>query len=110
MIGIVGGSGWAWSCRPRRPSRPNCWLRALTLAWLLVTWTRVPKAQARALQQQLAAAVPVAAVPEGRAPDAQAAWRPHNPWRWQWQRQQRCVMAGGGTAGTASDDEVSAAP
>ena len=74
-LGVAAASGWARSCRPRRPSRPNCWLQALTMDLLLVTWTRwVPKAQARALQQLLPAAVP-----EGRAPDAQA-WRPHNPW------------------------------
>ena len=98
MIGIAGGSGWARSCRPRRPSRPNCWLRVLRLALLLVAWTRVPMAQAaaRALQQLLAAAVL-----EGRAPDAQAAWRPHNPWQFQPYRQQ--MVAGAAKAGTASD-------
>ena len=98
MVGIAGGSGWARSCRPRRPSRPNCWLRVLRLALLLVAWTRVPMAQAaaRALQQLLAAAVL-----EGRAPDAQAAWRPHNPWQFQPYRQQ--MVAGAAKAGTASD-------
>ena len=98
MVGIAGGSGWARSCRPRRPSRPNCWLRVLRLALLLVAWTRVPMAQAaaRALQQLLAAAVL-----EGRAPDAQAAWRPHSPWQFQPYRQQ--MVAGAAKAGTASD-------